>query len=594
MTLEIQIENIAGIKNGSAMIEEGINAVRGSNWQGKSSFLTAVQVVMGTKMVLREGADHGSVELVTDDSTYEVELVRENGTVVRGGESYLKDEQIRACADLYTFLDETNEIRRAVRNGENLEELLTRPLDLENIDEQIASLRDDRDRIDADLEEAENAATQLPNVERSIHQLEDELKSLREKRAELAEEASDSSGKRDELRQAITDRKQTAETIERLERTVERTKERLSDHRETLDDLDLPDVDEDLEKRISEAESELSSARRAADLLQSIYAPTKRVLEENRLELLTDVEPGLVEDTVSCWSCGEETSRERIEEQVDQLGDKVTKHRAAVDEYERELEQLTERRSEYETTKRRKNSLEREISDLESTLADRTASLQEARDRLEDLEARIDELSAEVESDDEQLTDVESEIKYAKQRLKDNREERASLEAQAEQRDHIESQREELSEEINDLRSRKETLKRRTREAFESAMQQVLERFGTGFESARLTANFDIVIARDGREADLAALSDGEVELLGIFAALAGYEAFEATDEVPVMLVDDLGGLADENLRELVEYLEDRATYLVFTAYPEHSSIESNTVDPSEWNVVSPESARHS
>lgn len=591
MTWKLSVNNIAGILNGEATIEEGVNAVRASNWQGKSSLLAAIQTTMGTKTVLREGADEGSVKLVTEDGEYEVSLVRENSRIRREQEPYLEDKQTRICADLFAFLDERNEIRRAVRNGENLKELLTRPLDFENIDEQIATLRRERNQVDTQLQEASDATAKLPDVEQVVTQLEDELDDLRTERAELAGEANGNSDEQEALRTATTERKRTEEEVDRLERTINRTEETLAQQRSNLDNLERPDVDDDLEQRISEVESKLTRTKRDADLLQSIYAPTRRILDENRLELLTDVNPGLMEDTVTCWTCDEETTREQVAEQVEQLGKHVTERQDTVDEYQQKLDRLTTRRNEVESAKRERRTLEQEISDLESTLEERTASLRQARSRLEDLEARVEELAETVQSGDERLTDVESEIKYTERQLEDKREELASLEETAETQSSLERQRENLSEEIASLRTRKENMKRRMRASFESAMQEILNRLGTGFESARLTSNFDIVVAREGREAGLDALSDGEVELLGIFAALAGYEAFDLADDVPVMLVDDLGGLADENIRGLIQYLEDRPQYLVFTAYPEHSSIETNTIDPLEWEVVSPEPA---
>jgi len=62
------------------------------------------------------------------------------------------------------------------------------------------------------------------------------------------------------------------------------------------------------------------------------------------------------------------------------------------------------------------------------------------------------------------------------------------------------------------------------------------------------------------------------------------------TDDIPVMLLDGLGGLADDNLRTLIDYLEDRAEFLVFTTHPENTTFEDHTIDPTEWSVVSPES----
>jgi len=82
-------------------------------------------------------------------------------------------------------------------------------------------------------------------------------------------------------------------------------------------------------------------------------------------------------------------------------------------------------------------------------------------------------------------------------------------------------------------------------------------------------------------------LSEGEVELVGFIAAMAGYEAFEVADRVPCILLDDVGGLASDHLHALVEYLEDRTEYLVTSAYPEAGEFDGHTISPTDWTVVS-------
>jgi hypothetical protein len=82
-------------------------------------------------------------------------------------------------------------------------------------------------------------------------------------------------------------------------------------------------------------------------------------------------------------------------------------------------------------------------------------------------------------------------------------------------------------------------------------------------------------------------LSEGEVELVGVIAAMAGYEAFEVADRVPCILLDDVGGLASDHLHTLVEYLEDRTEYLVTSAYPEAGEFDGHTISPVNWTVVS-------
>jgi hypothetical protein len=82
-------------------------------------------------------------------------------------------------------------------------------------------------------------------------------------------------------------------------------------------------------------------------------------------------------------------------------------------------------------------------------------------------------------------------------------------------------------------------------------------------------------------------MSEGEVELVGFIAALAGYEAFSVADRVPCMLLDDVGGLASEHLQTLVDYLSDRTEYVVTTAYPEAGDFGGTVLSPDDWEVVS-------
>lgn len=592
MGLEFEIEHIAGIKRGTATLEPGVNAVQGSNWQGKSSLLAAVKTAMGTATPLTNGEAYGRVELTTADETIVTELVRKNGRVVREGECYLTAERDRVCAELFAFLDEDNAIRRAVRNGENLEELFVRPLDFENIDEQITEYRHDLDRVERELERVQNATTKLPSVQERVTQLESDIESLRTERDDLerADEAdSDIATKRAELSDVRAERDQVQDRVARLEDTVERTRERLQDKRDALEALDVPDAT-DLDSQLADAREELGDIERDIELLQSVYEANKRVLDEERLELLTEVDHGLVDDTLACWVCGSTADRTAFTDRLEALRERITSLR---DEAAALRERVTDLETQQETiqeTRRRKTDLQTEVSNLEATLADREESLATARERLATLNDRVEELSAAVEDTTTRLTDVESEIKYKERELEEARDELETLEARADEREPLERERDELAENIEELRTRKERVKQRTRKAFDEAIEDILSRFDVGFETARLTSQFDLVVARDGREAPLTTLSEGELELLGIVAAVAGHTALDVGDRVPVMLLDGMGGLAKDHLHTLVDYLRGRAEYLVLTAYPEHGTFDGRELDPAGWTVVSDDS----
>lgn len=592
MSWELEIDNIAGIRSGSASLKPGVNAVRGTNWKGKSSFVTAIETVMGTEKVVTEGEERGRVSLETDDGSVSVTLHRDGDVVTREGDPYLHDEKTRVAASLFTFLDDNNPVREAVRNDENLESVLTRPLDFENIDKQIADLTREREQVQTELERAQDAARKLPSVQEDVEQLKTEIDELESKRERLKDGGRDASSvpeRRDELSDAKAERDSTESRIERLKNSVERLREKLADKRAELEDLEVPAVDGDHESEIADRRERLNELERDAELLQSVYAPTKRILDEDRLDLITDVERDIMADTVSCWTCGSESTVDDIETNIERLSDRISDLREKAQRERNEVERLQERQEKVRRAQRRRDDLEEAIADLESSLEERETSLERAREQYDKLQSNVEELSETVEAEDDALTDVESEIKYAETQLEEKQEELETLENRSARREQLEDEREELTAEINRLRDRKAELKRRLRDAFDDAIQDVLTRFDVGFEMVRLTSEFDLVVARNGREARLSALSEGELELLGVVAALAGYEAFDVTDEIPVMLLDSLGGFADDNLQTLVEYLQSRAEFIVFTTYPENTTFEGNTIDPTDWDVVSPD-----
>jgi chromosome segregation ATPase len=591
MTWVIDIEHVAGILAGSATIEPGRNAVRASNWQGKSSFVEAVKTALGVSTALTEGRSAGRVQLHTPDGDVDVTLRREDGTVTREGEPYLADEYDRIRARLFACPDETNAVRRAVRAGENLEEVLLRPLDFENLDERIADTRRERDQVETELEAAEEARKRLPTIAEKVSRLESELGELREQRDRL--DATDDAGRPDtgdaqrDLAGAQSDLEQAEKRIERLERAIERREDRLAETRETLSTLEVPDVD-DVEAEHDAARDRLAEIKREVEVLQSIHAANDVVLSENRLDRITDVDRELTGDTVVCWTCGSETPRSALADQLEELGERLTLLRADLETERDRVEELEARLADVTQTRQRERELETEIADLEDELADRRESLADARENRAEASARVDELTDAVDDTVAELTDLESDIRYREAELSDAREERSSLEARSDQVEVLREERETLQDELEALRTRRDEVTRGTREAFDESLAEVLERFDTGFETARLTADFELVVARDGREASLDALSEGELELLGFVAALAGFEAFDVGETVPVMLVDGVGGLADDNLHALVDYLEDRVDYLVFTAYPEYASFDGTEIDPTDWEIATP------
>lgn len=584
MSIRLDIQNIAGITDGEAEIAGGVNTVKASNWQGKSSFLKAIQTAFGTDVALMEGATEGRVSLDIDGTAHEVSLGRDGGTVVREGSPVLEDDYDRLLADLFAFLGEQNEIRRRVRAGDDLKDVLTRPLDLENIDQRIQSLTEERRAVESELERAEASERELVELERRKAKLESELEELQSRYESLADE--DDSGVREELSDLQAEHDRVTDLVDRLERSIDRAQERLKEAHDEYESLEAGDVTA-VEEELAAVREEYEQTRRDRELLQSVYSANSQLIEEGRVGILADVDHSLIEDTHECWVCGNETSTGQVEERLDAIGEKVLELREEASSYEEEIEELEATREERRRATRRKEDLEDEISDLEATISEREESYASAKGRLEIIEDRLSDLQDEAQESDDERSELKSEIKYTERELEDLDEEIEETARVADRRSMLEEEREDIVEEIESLRTRKRELKDRIRTEFDAAIGEIIQRFETSFESARLTSTFDLVIARDGREVSIDALSEGEVELLGLVAAVAGYEAYDVAERVPIILLDQLGALADDNLRALARYLEDRAEYLVLTAYPENSLFGDHRIDPGEWEVVS-------
>lgn len=581
--MDIEIENIAGITRGSGIIDPGINTLSASNWQGKSSFIRAIETVFGTADALTAGKDEGAVTLHLDGDTYTVRLTREHRTVVRHGQPVLEDEYDQTLVDLFAFLGEDNEVRRAVRNDENLADYLTRPLELEDIDAQIRSLGDQKQVVESDLAEAKRRANELVSVRQRKSELESDLADLRDRQA--AFEDAPQSEDHEDLGDLRAERERVTDLIERLENTLERSRERLSEAHEEYESLDVEDP-QDVEAELQSVREDLDRVEEDRELVQSIYSANKRLVEEDRLGLLSEITHNIDGDTVTCWICDTEVTRDEMEKRLQDLGDTVLGLREEAEAYEKRIDELESRRDEIRRDRRRKKDLEGQITDLESTIEEREESLAGARERLEVIEAQIADLEADIEETTDERSDIESEIKYKEAELEDLEAEIEECEAAADRVESLETERDELADEIAALRERKDSMQRRIREAFDESIREIVPRFETSFESARLTSEFELVVARDGREVDVDALSEGEVELLGLVTAIAGFEAYDVADRTPVILLDRLGGLADENLATLGEYLDGLTGAVVMTTYPENSAFGDNRIDPTEWHVV--------
>ena len=605
----LEIDNIAGIRSGTATLDPGLNVVQASNFQGKSSFAAAIRTVLGVTgqydvPPLTEGAESGSVTLTTDDDSYEVTLERApDGAVTQSGTPYLTDETDQVCARLFALLDEDNPIRIAVRDGADLTPLLQAPLDIADVDRRIDALQTERRDLEAELSRAEQVTERIPAVQESVTQLEAELEELRSRREVLEEEAERND---DDLADEVVEKRSTLEEyerhIERTEASIERKRERLTEKEAELEQLEVPAVDDDAD--VTAKRERIDELERKIDLLTRVSQVSREILEEGELDLITTVDRSLAGDEVECWTCGQLTGVDRMERRIDALRSELASQRERKETLAEEVERHAARQREAERKQREAESLREEVQRLRLDVEESETELEqleEKRDALEgelaELESALDEQEAAVE---EELTDVTVRINGCERRLSEKRQELADLENEREDLAALRERREELDAELTALRNRKRDAQTELVAQFDEAMAAVLERFAPGFGGAHLqlktgpdgdVERIDLVIAREGRETTVDALSEGEVELVGVALVLAGYRAFDVDERVPAVVVDGIGQLAAEHLHNLAEYLQDTGEYLVTTAYPEVGSFDGRTISPEEWDVVSDDAA---
>lgn len=603
---ELTISNIGGIHSGHVSLREGTNVVRASNWHGKSSLLLAIQTVMGTtgldgeRHPLTEGKDTGEVVLDTGDSQFRTRLERTGRSIQRSGETYLGSmggdppEVVKlVCARNFGFLGEHNPVREAVRTDGNLVDVLTKPLDVEDIDERIADLERDRDALERQLESAREAATAVTELDSEISELESLLEDLRAEHESASKEAKAGDGSREELSDLRAKRDRLGDQIERLEGQYDRIESRIEQNRRRLDEHEVP-AEPTPETDLETSRQRVNELDRKIELLESVWQANRRVFDEGELELLADVEHGVLDDTVDCWVCGRAGSTEEFETHLETLFERIESLRAERSDLADSIEEIERRRDEIRSKRREKRDLEAELSELETRLESTEADIAEARMERSAVESDVNALESSVETADDRLAELSGEIKVLESKLEDARRRRDSLAEEAANRSEFRSRYNDLTDAIEDLRDRKYRKKRELAEAFETTMQDVIEIFDPGFETARLDVktdgeeivDYDLVVARDGRESPLSTLSEGELELLGFVAAIAGFETFDVDEYVPVILLDGIGALASEHVHALVEYLDGTVPFLVTTAYPEIESFDSHVVTPGEWTLV--------
>jgi DNA repair exonuclease SbcCD ATPase subunit len=619
---EITVECIGGIEEATVQFQPGVTILEGRNATNRTSFLQSLMAALGGDGVKIKGdADKARVEMTLGEETYTRNLSYQAGTLVTEGDPYIEDAEL---AELFAFLLESNDARQAVALGEDLRDIIIRPVDTDRIEARIDELVDDRTKLEREIEAIDEKKRQLPDLEERRQEIQSEIAEtkadLEEKEAELEAADSDVQEKREvkeELENKLEELRTKRGEIDDVRYDLETERESLTQLKQERQDLEqeLEDMTEMPAGRIADISDQLEGRRERKQQLQAEINELQNVIQFNE-EMLDEsdfdtfessgtdgelTDQLLDEETVSCWTCGSEVEADQIEATIDQLRERSQSKVGKLNEVEDEINELQSERRQLEQTQQQRDEIERRLRDVEREIEeaeDNIDRLQESRNELTDeveaIEAEVQELEAE---DYSQLLDLHKEanqLEYEMGRLENDldrvNEQISSIEKRLEDREDKEEELADIEAELSDLRTRIERIEEATIEEFNTHMETVLdileydnldriwlERVEREQRQGRKKVNqaaFELHVVRTTEsgaayEDTVDHLSESEREVTGLIFALAGYLAHDVHEQVPFLLLDSLEAIDSERLAALIEYIREFSKYLFIALLPE-------------------------
>lgn len=617
--LSVAVENVGGIDEFECSFDSQVGVVSGPNASNKTSLLQAIAFGLGRSHVpIKNDAKEARVELEIDGKRA-VRTARgtEHGTEV-SGEGWLADGEAGELLDRFACLLEFNDLRQAVRSDDDFEQLLKEPIDLDALERKRADKLERKRSLQAEVEGLDDIDKQLDSTHEGLSDarervagLEAELEELRDEQTEVSTEDDEQQELRERRASLVSERNEYRSRMADLEDAIDRLDGRLAELDEEVDaaraDAEQYDIEE-LKAEREETEEQLRDIEDRIDIFQSVLTANREMLNAPHRGALGQ-DSGLVEDTLTCWACGNEATESDIEATADRLQELVAADKERQREYQPQLSEIDERIDAAQEAKRRVERLESERRDLEQKRESRVESLATQREQLEAVRGDLAELDERLEAyADEQASEASglaAEIERVGMELHTARSEVDRLESRVEELEDKHEQREEksarieaLSGEITDLTERIENREQRLRSQFNEAMDDILSVLDyETVDRVWLDGNFELVIAReiDGvtRRTGIEHLSESERETVGLVLGLAGYVAYDVSEAVPVLLLDTLGAFDADRVAELIAYFAEESPRLVTALLPANAdAVETHDIDHdlvrSDERLVSP------
>lgn len=633
------VENVGGIDSTSVSIPPGVTVLTGENATNRTSFMQSVIAGLGSRQASLKGdADDGRVEMELGGRTYQRTLQRAGSSVQFSGEGYLDRPEV---ANLFAFLLENNEARQSVSRGEDLRELIMRPVDTEQIRSEIETLETKKDELDEKIADIERERATLSELEAEKSELSDEISTHRDELTELEQEIDtksrdieESKEEKEALEATLNELQEVRSELESVRTQIENHKESLSSSKreraelnDELDEMGSAPMGEsqELEERIQNLRERRKRLSSDASDLQNLIQYNEEQFESGSARLLQPDGDGADDSSISsrlldtdhegtvCWTCGSEVERSQIEETIAQLREVRSQKLDELNEVKGRLSSVKSEQREKERIQDQRDEAERRIESLESEIERREteiASLNDRRTELTKEVERLEEAVQEMESGDfeavlslhREANQLEFEIGRLESDKADIEQRIEDIEQSIHEVESLKREREEVANELTDLRTKIDQFETDAVESFNEHMKAILdildydnidriwiERREQTVREGRQKVDrtrFDLHIVRttdNGAvyEDTIDHLSESEREVTGLIFALAGYLVHDLHEEVPFMLLDSLEAIDSARIAALVDYFSEYVEYLIVALLEE----DAQALD-SEYNRV--------
>ena len=610
--LSITISNVGGIKHLEQTFADSVTIITGSNASNKTSLLQALAFGLGRSTVpIRSGATEARVELRIDGREIIRTAEMTDTGIATSGEGLLEDREGVELFERFACLFEFNDVRQAVREGHSIEELLKEPMDLNTLEVQRSELLSQKKALKGEVsqltdveQKIESRRSELATTRERITELEAELDDLRNQQVESTGNDETANQLREERASLVHERKKYERQIDELEGAIDRLEEDLESAKATLKQAGTNAETDDIEQLRVEREKirgDLDEIIDRVEILQSVLTANREMLNSSYTGVLGK-DSSLVEDTVTCWACGNEVAESDFDETVDELRKLIERDKKRRNEYQPRLEEIEAKIDSVKQAQRRVSELESTVSDHEATLANRRESLETKRASLEELRdelSQLDEQLAEHESEQStEVSDLQEQIEGLRVDLHATRSEAdrlestiEELEARQDERERKKAEIDQLTDEITSLTDRIQTLEQDLREGFNDAISDLIEVLDyERIERIWLNGNFDLIVAREVdsviRKDEVSHLSESEREMVGLMLALAGYVAYDVSNVAPVLLMDTLGAFDSDRTAKLISYFANETPYLFAALLPDSAAAFNSAT--TENSVVTP------